>query len=153
MKKKLYLPVSEYTSEDLTTVSGDTSIVEVYQLMKKNDIRHLPVLNEENKPIGMISDRDVRFCAHMTGASELTAFEIMTRNPFTIGHATPIGRVAFEMSQGKLGSALIVNDDGSLFGIFTTTDALNVLVEIFNDNFPMELQEWDPKNADAVNLF
>ena len=149
MKKTLYLPVSEYSSENLTTVAAETSIVEVYELMKNEKIRHLPVLNEENKPVGMISDLDVRFCAHMTGSSQLTAREMMTRNPFLIGKDKPIGSVAYEMSRQKLGSALIVNADNSLYGIFTTTDALNVLVEIFNDKFPLDLQEWKEFEASS----
>ncbi|MCO4793244.1 MAG: CBS domain-containing protein [Bacteriovoracaceae bacterium] len=138
--KRVQVPVSEFTTEDLMVVDIDSSIVEIYHMMKEKGIRHLPVVDGD-KAVGIISDRDVRFCSHMDGAACLTAREIMSDDPFAVSKNTSLGRVAYEMSNRKVGSVLVFNDNGTLYGIFTTTDALNALVEIFNDAFPLELGE------------
>ncbi len=137
--KPVQVPVSEFTSEELELVDVNTSIVEVYKLMKERGIRHLPVVDGD-KAVGIISDRDVRFCSHMDGAAYLTAKEIMTPDPIAVSMHSPLGRVAYEMSNRKLGSVLVFDDRGALYGIFTTTDALNALVEIFSDTFPLDLE-------------
>jgi acetoin utilization protein AcuB len=136
--KRVQVPVSEFTSEDLELVDVNTSIIEVYKMMKDKGIRHLPVVDGD-KAVGIISDRDVRFCSHMDGAAYLTAREIMTPDPIAVSMHSPLGRVAYEMSNRKLGSVLVFDDKGALYGIFTTTDALNALVEIFSETFPLDL--------------
>lgn len=136
--KRVQVPVSEFTSEELELVDVNTSIIEVYKMMKDKGIRHLPVVDGD-KAVGIISDRDVRFCSHMDGAAYLTAREIMTPDPIAVSMHSPLGRVAYEMSNRKLGSVLVFDDKGALYGIFTTTDALNALVEIFSETFPLEL--------------
>ncbi|TNF02545.1 MAG: CBS domain-containing protein [Deltaproteobacteria bacterium] len=136
--KRVQVPVSEFTSEELELVDVNTSIIEVYKMMKDKGIRHLPVVDGD-KAVGIISDRDVRFCSHMDGAAYLTAREIMTPDPIAVSMHSPLGRVAYEMSNRKLGSVLVFDDKGALYGIFTTTDALNALVEIFSETFPLDL--------------
>jgi len=42
----------------------------------------------------------------------------------------PLDRVAFTMSDRKIGSVIVNEDDGEFLGIFTVTDALNALIEI-----------------------
>lgn len=120
--ERIQVPVSEFTTEELMVVDVKASIVEVYRQMKENGIRHLPVV-EGKKAVGIISDRDVRFCSHLEGAVHFKAEDIMTRDPVAVSKNTPLGRVAYEMSSSKLGSVLVMDDDGSLYGIFTTTDA------------------------------
>jgi acetoin utilization protein AcuB len=41
-----------------------------------------------------------------------------------------LGEVALQLSSQKVGSALVLDESGEIYGIFTTTDALNALVEI-----------------------
>lgn len=50
--------ISEIMTEDLITVSPDTTIDECMRLMTNNFIRHLPVI-EDNKLVGIISIGDV----------------------------------------------------------------------------------------------
>ena len=54
----------------------------------------------------------------------------MVLNPYTAQTGSMLEEVAFEMSDRKIGSALIVNNFGELEGIFTSVDGLNALIEI-----------------------
>ncbi len=52
-------PVWEIMSEDPVTVGPDTSIQEAMEKMKELKIRHLPVVDDEGRPLGVISMRDI----------------------------------------------------------------------------------------------
>ncbi|KIO47629.1 CBS domain-containing protein, partial [Nitrosospira sp. NpAV] len=54
----------------------------------------------------------------------------MVSNPVTFQSNTPIEDVILEMAEKKIGSIWVTDEKGELQGIFTVTDALDVLVEI-----------------------
>ena len=63
----------EVMTEDPITVTPDTDIVEVIKKMRNANIRHIPVVDENGKPLGMISARDLLdFVLTLVG---LTAFK------------------------------------------------------------------------------
>ena len=129
-KRDIELIVDEFTSPCENPVSPETSLKEIISLLEKENYRHVPVV-ENSKPIGIISSRDLKFISRLDVANlDFKAREFMTADPFTVTVGTPVQEVAFEMSQRKIGSAIVTNSDGEIEGIFTTTDALNALVEI-----------------------
>ena len=100
--------------------------------MKQEDVRHLPVLSSDKKVLGILSERDINSSYKLNpsgDSSKLPVEEIMRKSPYCVSPDTKISDVALNMSKNKYGSALIQYEDGSL-GIFTSTDALNALVEV-----------------------
>lgn len=120
------LPIGEYTSPTPFAVSPQTPSEEILWEMKNRGIRHIPVV-ENDKPVGVISERDL---IHLKEAQGIQAKDLMSNSPFCVFENTPLGQVAFEMSDKKIGSALVVDEEEKLIGVFTTTDALNALVEV-----------------------
>ncbi|RMG92676.1 MAG: CBS domain-containing protein [Chloroflexi bacterium] len=128
------------TAGDLMTVNPDaispeTSLREIIGLMKEEGYRHLPVVDEQGKVIGIVTDRDVRLVMnspvilHDRQQDELlldkvTAESIMTPNPVTITPDTPAYRAAEMLSIYKFGALPVVDND-VLVGILTVTDFLD----------------------------
>lgn len=54
----------------------------------------------------------------------------MAADPVAVKASTPLDEVAYAMSDRKIGSVIVNEDDGEFMGIFTLTDALNALIEI-----------------------
>jgi CBS domain-containing protein len=52
-------PVDSVTSRDLVVVKGVEGVVRVAMLMSGHKVRHLPVIDDEGKLVGVISVRDV----------------------------------------------------------------------------------------------
>ncbi|HOM14314.1 MAG TPA: CBS domain-containing protein, partial [Rubrivivax sp.] len=50
--------------------------------------------------------------------------------PLTVNAAAPLDEVAYAMSERKVGSAIVNDENGEFLGIFTATDALNALIEL-----------------------
>jgi acetoin utilization protein AcuB len=90
---------------------------------------HIPIMQNE-KVVGIVSDRDIKVIAglKMLEKSFLTAADIMSPDPVSVDSSTMLDEVAFEMSEKKIGS-VIVTENEELLGIFTVTDALNALIE------------------------
>lgn len=128
---RLNLPVEEFTTPDPYTALESTLLDELIHIMKDQGIRHLPILRN-GKVIGIVSDRDVRLAAGLTNREkkQIQASDIMVNDPVTVSSMASLDDVAFEMSQKKIGSVIVNDENDNFFGIFTVTDALNALIEI-----------------------
>lgn len=125
------VPVEEFTTPDPITANEDMTIDDLRRLMEMHGIRHLPVVRGDTV-VGVISDRDVRLVLGLSAAEkfQVRAADIMATDPLAVSASTPLDEVAYLMSEKKVGSVLVNDEDGRLLGIFTATDALNALIEI-----------------------
>lgn len=123
------IPVEEYTSPVLVTVDMQASLDQALELMQENSIRHLPVM-DDNRVVGIISERDVLTNFGKSWTSMMKVEDVMATDILTVHRRENLGEVAMELSSKKIGSALVVDGNSEVFGIFTTTDALNALVEL-----------------------
>jgi acetoin utilization protein AcuB len=121
--------VEEFTSVCPVSINPNEKVDVAYQLMREKDIRHLPVLEDESV-MGIVSERDVLANHGKPWSEHLRVKDIMSTSVLTAYVKDGLGQVAYRLSKEKKGSAVILDLDDSLYGIFTTTDALNALVEI-----------------------
>lgn len=128
---KLNVPVEEFTTPDPITATEGASIETLISLMKGNGVRHLPILRGQ-KVVGIVSDRDVKVASGLNAREKMMieARDIMATDPVTVNSGTSLEDVAFEMSNSKIGSVIVNDDDDQFLGIFTVTDALNALIEV-----------------------
>lgn len=128
---RINVPVEEFTTPDPVTASEQMMIDELRELMAGYGIRHLPIVRD-NTVVGVISDRDVRLVSGLSVAEkfQISAGDLMTPDPVSVSASTPLDDVAYLMSEKKVGSVIVKDDEGAFLGIFTTTDALNALIEI-----------------------
>lgn len=129
--KSTRVPVEEFTTPDPVTANEEMTIDELRDLMEKHGIRHLPVVRGDSV-VGVLSERDVRLVAGLPATDQLQvrAADIMTTDPLTVVASASLDEVAYAMSDQKVGSVIVKDEDGQLLGIFTASDALNALIEI-----------------------
>jgi acetoin utilization protein AcuB len=122
----------------LVTVSPDTTIIKAKDIIEQKKINHLLVVDENEKLLGLISDRDVKqsWASPATTLSvhelnylltQLTVEMIMKKKIITISPDTTIEMAALIMQENRI-SALPVMEAEKLVGIITTTDVLEVLL-------------------------
>lgn len=121
--------VDEFTSLTPITINLNAALNEALKLMQQFDIRHLPVL-EDRFVVGIISERDLLANFGKPWSEQLRVKDIMCTSILSVYKNENLGEVSYRLSKEKKGSAIVLDDDGSLYGIFTTTDALNALVEL-----------------------
>lgn len=112
------------------TIGCGLSLADAAKAMKKYKIRHLPVL-EGGALVGILSDRDVQLISSVSqlDASCILVEDAMTQAPWTVSVKTPVAQVARSMAEKKLGSAVVLDANGRVVGVFTTTDGMRVLAE------------------------
>jgi acetoin utilization protein AcuB len=105
--------------------------------MRETGIRHLPVVEETGRLLGILTDRDVRHAAfvpalvgYMTWHSrQLKAprvRDVMTWSVVTTHPDATLGHAGLTMFQRRIGSLPVV-EDGRLVGILTDTDLLRAM--------------------------
>ncbi len=134
--------VDEYTSPVLVKISADKNLDEALEIMQENGVRHLPV-EHNGKIVGIVSERDLMAFMGKDWTSMVKIEDIMNINILSVYASENLGEVALQLSSQKVGSALVLDENGDVYGIFTTTDALNALVEILypSANKKSELKE------------
>lgn len=125
--------VEEYTSPILVTVDPAANLDQAIEMMQENGVRHLPVVRD-GKVIGIVSERDLLLHIGKNWTSMMKVGDIMSTNLLSVHINDTLGDVAYQLSSEKVGSAIVLDEHEDLYGIFTTTDALNALVEIMNQN-------------------
>jgi len=123
------ITVEEYTTPYLVSIAPQASLDEALELMQEHGIRHLPVMENERLS-GIISQRDLVTHAGKSWAKILKVEDIMSVEPLIVYSTDTLSQVAYQLSSSKVGSAIVMDEENQIFGIFTTTDALNALVEI-----------------------
>ena len=128
--------VRDWMSPDPVTVSPSTSVREARQLMRYYGVRHLPVVERE-RVVGMLSDRDVRIddsALDMIAAASAEIGEVageqrevqlvMSAPVHVIGPSEAVEAAARAMLSWRVSALPVVDGEGTLLGLITTTDCL-----------------------------
>ena len=133
--------VANRMTKNPITVDITATVDEAAKLMKRRGVRRLPVLDEDGKLVGIVSDRD-RMRVAPSPATTLSRFEItslldkmsvkdvMAKNVVSVPDTATIEEVALKMSTEKLGGLPVVSSVGALVGIITETDVFKTFVDV-----------------------
>jgi acetoin utilization protein AcuB len=125
------------------TIRPDASFFEAQDYLRVKGIRHLPVVDKNDRLVGIVTDRDIREAApsnatllsiqelnYLLGKLKVSSFMTPKGKLITITPDTIIEEAVQLMHDNKIG-CLPVLQGGKLYGIFTETDALDHLVDVF----------------------
>jgi acetoin utilization protein AcuB len=112
------------------TIGVDQSLRVAHDVMRRFQIRHLPVLRG-GELVGLVSERDLTLVELLPGvdANIITVEEAMVGAPYTIDAGSSLEWLATDMGQRRADAA-VVTDGGHVAGVFTTVDALRALQEL-----------------------
>ena len=129
------------TREPVCCEPGQT-IVQVAQLMKREDVGSIPVVDsmEDKRLIGIVTDRDVVVKVIADGASpdRATVRDAMTSNPASCRESDDVSKAVELMSDRQVRRMPIVDEHGRLTGIIAQAD---VATRVNRDKTTGELVE------------
>ncbi len=128
------------------TISAETTLDEALELMEKEHIRRLPVVDKDGSLIGIVTERDLVKASPSDATlldkwevksmmSKLPIEKIMTRQVITITEDMPLEEAARVMADKKV-SGLPVLRDNKVVGILTETDIFKVFLEVMGARQP-----------------
>lgn len=106
---------------DPITVTPDDTIGHVLNLMKENKIGGIPVTNEKNQLVGILTNRDLRFETD----KEKKVAQLMTKeNLITVPTGISLQDAETILKQHRIEKLPVVNEQGILTGLITYKDIL-----------------------------
>lgn len=125
--------ISELISNKLETIEASDSVQEAAKKMRDKRISSLLVLDSSNKPIGIITERDLvrKVCANDSSSKNTMVIDIMSIGLVTMDGISEVGVAVDIMMQNKV-RHLLVLEGGEItkpIGIITPTDFVGYLRE------------------------
>lgn len=138
------MKVSRYMSPKVITAHPEDGIRKTFFLMREKQIRHLPVLDDSRKVVGILSDRDLRRpnwvdedmdTAHPYKLDDdLCVKDLMTTSVQTIYTYDSIKKAGRHFVDNRFGALPVLNRDEELVGMLSTIDVLRAFDEYMDEH-------------------
>ncbi len=127
--------INEIMSTGLITVKPSDSVQLAVDIMADNNISCLVVLDEDDAPVGIITERDLirRILKPRKDPKKIKIGDLMTKNPVTIRSDATL-KEGLSLIEQKGIRRLPVVDEGVLKGIVTQTDIVKKTKSISDYN-------------------
>lgn len=135
--------IADYMTADPLTITADVLVTEARRLLDDNHFRHLPVVDQEKKLIGVVSDRDLRSAYPSTAIDDETyqkiydtvaatpVAEIMSTNCSCVSIEATLDDALLVFDRDKVGALPVVTEDDVVIGIFSMRDLTAAYKKLF----------------------
>lgn len=137
------LKVSNFMTQKVLTAHPDDGVRHTFFRMREDDVRHFPVVDDDNKLVGIISDRDLRRPEWVDEApdishiynleDDLTVKDLMSTNLIVAHTYESLHKVTKVLIEHRFGALPVLNKEKELVGILSATDLLQALEMLLED--------------------
>ena len=114
---------------DPITLNPDATVNDALAMMKENKIGGIPIVDKENKLLGIVTNRDLRFEKDMSRPIN----QVMTKeNLITTNDQTDWGKAADILQHNRIEKLLVVDKEFKLQGLITYKDIIKVKSQPFS---------------------
>ncbi len=144
------ITVNEIMSENVVTLKGSDNINSAKELMEKEDIRHIPIVDDNHYPIGIITQRDILRAQdselspekNQLNHKKILLEKIMSKNISYVLSSDPLRNAGLKLQKNKYG-CLPVMENNMLVGIVTDFDFVGVAINLIEQMDQLEHTEID----------
>jgi acetoin utilization protein AcuB len=136
--------VSKSMSKNVVTISKDAGVVEARNVMTQNGFRHLPVVDDQDHLIGIITDRDIRSAmpfdrdqsADGSDMKDARVETAMSTSPRAVSPIDTIQDVLLLFQQNRVGAFPVVDDQNRVIGVISVRDLLRAFTNVLGIGEP-----------------
>ena len=132
--------VKNWMSKEVITADVNDSMQDAIKLLKKRDIRMLPI-TEKGKLVGIVTDRDLKRASASDATvleiheliyllSQIKVKEIMTKDPITVPFDYTLEETAQVLLENKISGTPVMGQQGKIVGTITQSDIFRALVSL-----------------------
>jgi acetoin utilization protein AcuB len=133
--------VGERMTPNPITIKPETPVTDVRELMTREKVTHLPVVDKHGRLAGIVTEKDLVRVSPSPATSlsiweissllsRLQTQQVMTKKVITVGEDTAIEDAARIMADHEVGGLPVVRGD-KLVGIITESDLFKLFIELF----------------------
>lgn len=129
--------VSDLMVRNVLSLKASDSLQDAEQLMGKAQIRHVPILDDDGKVVGLLTQKEVlaeafritdRFGAHLlrTYLAKIRISEAMRTDVLTFSDQASLKEAGEALLAKRLGCILVTDHEKKLLGIISSKDFLRL---------------------------
>ncbi|MDA3947947.1 MAG: CBS and ACT domain-containing protein [Spirochaeta sp.] len=135
--------IHKIMSENLFIVHPNTVVTDAQEIMRREHLHHLPVVDEHSKKlVGIVSEKDLIYASPSPAStldvyemtrllSKLTVKKVMTKDPLITHSQDLVEDAARKMVDNDIGCLPVVDDAGYPVGIVTESDIFRLFIDLF----------------------
>jgi acetoin utilization protein AcuB len=135
--------IARHMTTPAVTVSPDALLPEVRDILNSRHFRHLPVVDEEQRLIGMITDRDLRSAypssilpedkrqAILEKVAKTPVRSIMTRKLISLTPLATLDDALYLLSREKVGMLPVIDEEQHVIGVFSVQDLMQAYKKLY----------------------
>ncbi len=139
--------LKDIMSSEVISIQQDAPFADVARKMKEFHVRHLPVVDYNNKLVGLITQRmlyqiksprklmDGDWYYDEEMLNDVILKHVMATDIFSLSPDQSMGKALMKMTYGKFGCVPIVDESNKLLGIVTRKDILKVAAHIYEKKY------------------
>lgn len=137
------LKVSSFMTSKVIAAHPDDGIRHTFFRMRENEVRHMPVVDDHQHLLGIISDRDLRRpewvdeapdIAHLYNLDdEISVKDLMSSNLVVTHTYESIRKATKLLLEHRFGALPVLNKDDELVGILSAVDLLQALEVLLDE--------------------
>lgn len=124
--------VDDIMNPCVRTLPSSAVLSDAVILMIEQQVRHLPIVNDDGELVGMLSDRDVRTAIGDPVATlregsislSLSVEDVMTHSPIAVHPSDPVDALAWPLLDERVGAVPVVDDGDHPVGIVSYVDVV-----------------------------
>lgn len=135
--------IHKIMSENLFIVHPATVVTDAQEIMRREHLHHLPVVDEHSKKlVGIVSEKDLIYASPSPAStldvyemtrllSKLTVKKVMTKEPLITHPDDLVEDAARKMVDNDIGCLPVVDEAGYPVGIVTESDIFRLFIDLF----------------------
>lgn len=132
------MKIGECCNREVVVAEKEMEILDTARLMKRHHVGDLVIVEKRNgatRPVGILTDRDlvVEVMAQEVPANEVTAADVMSLEVVTVREEEGVWEVLAKMRDAGVRRMPVVDQDGSLVGLITMDDLLELFAEAMDN--------------------
>jgi CBS domain-containing protein len=118
------MKAEELMTRNVRTCSPDDTLEQAARVMWESDVGCLVVTDGVERPVGVITDRDIAMAAYTQGVAlrDARVASAMATTVLTCAPSTPLGELERTMQEAQVRRLPVVGSSGTLVGIVTVGD-------------------------------
>lgn len=127
------MTVGRFCAREVDLAARDETVQAAAQRMHARKVGTLVVVNHENQPIGIVTDRDltVKVLAEGNDGTQITVGDVMTVCPRTVTEQTSLEDALISMRATPCRRLPVTDVAGKLVGLLSLDDVLELFAEEF----------------------
>ncbi|MDJ0880662.1 MAG: CBS domain-containing protein [Gammaproteobacteria bacterium] len=148
------ISINEFMTSNPFTLRANDSLEDARQLMTEKHIRHIPITDDKQHLLGLVTQRDILEATNpnVPQQDDVQLSDIMIKDVSVIHESDSVRRAAIFLQSHKYG-CLPVLSEGALVGIITDSDYIDIAINLL-EQFEMaeETPDFNEDMMDDVEM-